>query len=60
VITHCQNEQSVEKVVALIKSTYGATDDDISVYDCACLTSYYAGYKGVLVAFEGVIPEEYK
>ena len=60
VVTHCQNEESVEKVVALIKSTYGATDDDISVYDCACLTSYYAGYKGVLVAFEGVIPEEYK
>ena len=60
VINHCQNEESVEKVVALIKSTYGSTDDDISVYDCACLTSYYAGYKGVLVAFEGVIPEEYK
>ena len=59
-IDHCQNPESVENVIRMIKETYGARDEDISVHECACLTSYYAGYKGVLVAFEGVIPEEYK
>ena len=57
VVTHCGNPESADAVCNLIKKTYGAADSDIIRTECACLTSYYAGDKGLLVAFEGVLPE---
>jgi DegV family protein with EDD domain len=59
-INHCQNPEAVAKVVRMMKETYGTKDEEISIYDCGCLDNYYAGYRGVLIAFEGVIPEEFK
>ncbi len=51
VITHCNNPGAVEKMCELIKSTYGTKDADITVLECACLTSFYAGDQGLLLCF---------
>ncbi|WMJ83275.1 DegV family protein [Oscillospiraceae bacterium LTW-04] len=51
VITHCNNPNAVKTMCDLIKSTYGTKDSDITVLECACLTSFYAGDKALLLSF---------
>lgn len=51
VLTHCNNPQGARTICDLIKSTYGVADSDITVLECACLTSFYAGEKGLLLCF---------
>lgn len=51
VITHCNNPSAAKAAGDLIKSTYGTKDSDITVLECACLTSFYAGEKGLLLCF---------
>ena len=51
VITHCNNPGAVETMCELIKLTYGTPDSDITVLECACLTSFYAGDQGLLLSF---------
>ncbi len=51
VITHCNNPGAVQTMCELIKSTYGTEDSDITVLECACLTSFYAGDQGLLLSF---------
>lgn len=51
VLTHCNNKSGADAVCSLIKSTYGVCDEDITVLECACLTSFYAGDKGLLLCF---------
>lgn len=51
VITHCNNHSGAESLRQLVKSTYGISDSDITVLECACLTSFYAGEKGLLLCF---------
>ncbi len=49
VINHCNNRPGADSLVALIEKTYGIRD--ITVLDCACLTSFYAGEQGLLLSF---------
>ena len=51
VITHCNNAGAVKTMCELIKSTYGTKDSDITVLECTCLTSFYAGDQGLLLSF---------
>ncbi|MFV0496921.1 MAG: DegV family protein [Candidatus Fimivivens sp.] len=51
VITHCRNPNAAKTMCDLIKSTYGTKDSDITVLECACLTAFYAGDKGLLLSF---------
>lgn len=51
VLSHCNNPDGAKAMCELIKSEYGASDNDITVLKCACLTSFYAGEKGLLLCF---------
>ncbi|HWP52311.1 MAG TPA: DegV family protein [Clostridia bacterium] len=51
VITHCNNPGAVRIMCDLIKATYGTKDSDITILECACLTSFYAGDQGLLLSF---------
>ena len=51
VITHCNNPGAAKVMCDLIKHTYGTKDSDITVLECACLTSFYAGDQGLLLSF---------
>ena len=42
----------------LMKRELGASDADITVNKCACLTAYYTGDQGFIVGFEGTLPED--
>lgn len=49
VITHCNNLSAAQSISDLIKSTYAT--NDITILECTCLTSFYAGDKGLLLCF---------
>lgn len=48
VINHCNNRVGANNLSALIQATYGI--QDITILDCACLTSFYAGDQGLLLS----------
>ena len=49
VITHCGNRSGADSLRQLIEKNYGS--EDITILDCACLTSFYAGEQGLLLSF---------
>lgn len=50
-LSHCDNIEGAKALCELIKSAYGVSESDITLLNCACLTSYYAGEKGLLLCF---------
>ncbi len=51
VLSHCSNPEGAKTICELIKSQHNADDNDITVLNCACLTSFYSGERGLLLCF---------
>ena len=49
VISHCNNIDGANNLKKVIESTYKVKE--ISIVECKCLTSFYAGDRGLLLAF---------
>lgn len=51
VITHCNNPEGARALGERIREAYGTPAQDITVLECRCLTSYYAGDNALLLCF---------
>ena len=53
IVTHCNNPKGAKELCDELKKQCGVEMSEITILECACLTSYYAGDQGLLLAFEG-------